>query len=146
MADVFGYDKSTASGGIVSPSNVGIFIGSEGQMALAQSVRLKYGRNVQPVFTLGSDSVWMQPGQASGSLEVTRIVGPDGVLAHIGSEAPCETTTITLTGVGSSDCGAKFGTLTCTGCMKTSVNVEISAGQGYAVMDGVAWTVGGVMI
>lgn len=35
MADVFGYDKSTASGGLVSPSNVGVFVGGGSQMSLA---------------------------------------------------------------------------------------------------------------
>lgn len=101
---------------------------------------------MQPVFVLGSDSVWMQPGPAHGTLEVTRIVGPDGALAGVSVGSPCATTTISIAGVGSSDCGGKFGTVTCTGCMPTSVMVQATAGQGFTVMDGVTWTVSGVMV
>ena len=106
---------------------------------------LKYGRNVQPVFTLGSDAVWMQPGPASGQLDITRIVGADGALVGLQNVGPCETTTISISGTGSFDCGVKFGTVTCTGCMLTSVGVTASI-AGLTVTDNATWMVGGVSV
>lgn len=145
MADVFGYEKAAKVGGLASPSNVGVFIGNTGALALAQSVRLQYGRQVRAVTTLGSDSVWMQPGPASGTLDVTRIVGEEGAFAGYQDVGPCETTTISIAGTGTSNCGGKFGTVTCTGCMFTTVGLNISV-QDMMIMDNATWTVGGVHV
>lgn len=145
MADIFGYEKSAKVGGLPSPSNVGVFIGNTGALALAQTVGLKYGRQVRAVTVLGSDSVWMQPGPASGSLDVTRIVGEEGAFAGFQDVGPCDTTTISIAGTGAQNCGGKFGTVTCTGCMLTQVGLNISV-QDMLVTDSAQWTVGGVNV
>lgn len=144
MADIFGYNKSTQTTGLANPSNVGVFIGNSGEVHLAQSVSIRYGRNVNPVFAMGSDSVWMQPGPASGSLDISRIVGESSALKGFQHGGPCELTTITVAGTGTSDCGGSFGTVTATGCMLTNVQVSVNI-QGTTVSDGATWTVGGLI-
>lgn len=145
MADIFGYEKSAKVGGLASPSNVGVFIGNTGALALAQRVELTYGRNVKAITVMGSDSVWMQPGPATGTLSVSRIVGEQGAFYGVQDVGPCDTTTISIAGTGTNNCGGKFGTVTCTGCMLTKVGLQISV-QDQLIMDSAEWNVGGVHV
>lgn len=141
--DIFGYDKGNQSyGGVTGPSFVKVMVGGK-QLNFAQSVTLNYGRTVQPVYEIGSGSVWMQPGPAQGTLNINRVVG-DGVFNYgQWPDGPCKTVDITISGDGSDCGGGNFGSVKCKQCMPANVGVTIQAG-GVTVTDQVTYNVGSV--
>lgn len=145
MSDIFGYDKGNQSyGGVTGPSFVKVMVDGT-KLNFAQSVNLTYGRTVQPVYEIGSGSVWMQPGPAQGTLSINRVVG-DGVFNYgsaLPSGDPCKTVNITISGDGSTCGGGNFGTVKCKQCMLANVGVTINAG-GVTVTDSATFNVGSV--
>lgn len=123
--DIFGYNKEEG-GAAASPQFVTISVG--GKINLAQAVQLSYGRQVIPVYEIGSATVRMQPGPSSGTCSITHAVG-DGVgnFGGINEQAgPCDTQSISISGNGG--CGSLSGGVTATG-MLTRVGMSIQAGN-----------------
>lgn len=140
--DIFGYTKNQTYGGVTGPQFVIVQVDGK-KLNLAQSVNLNYGRTVQPVYEIGSGTVWMQPGPATGTLSIQRVVG-DGVFNFGGwPSSPCATVDITIMGDGNVCDGGKFGTVNCRSCMPASVGLTISAG-GVTVTDSCQFNVGSV--
>lgn len=143
MPDVFGYKKDKQVGGLSTPSAVVVRVDGK-DLQLAQSADLRYRREVRPVFVLGSDQVYMQPGPASGQLQVQRIIGEQGALSGFAVNDPCKVVNIEITGSGeAASCSKNFGSLTCTGCMLAEVGVQANV-NGVIVTDSATWIVGGV--
>lgn len=143
--DIFGYSKQTATGGVMGPNFVTVSIGGASNIHLVQTVSLNYQRDVQPVYEIGSGSVWMQPGPARGSLTLTRVVGQSGAFDQIVQPqgSACGTTDITISGDGSQCGGAMLGSVKCKQCMPTQVGLTVSVGT-VTVTDTVGYMVGSV--
>lgn len=124
--DIFGYNKEEG-GSAASPQYVSIDVG--GKLNLVQAVQLSYGRQVIPVYEIGSATVRMQPGPSSGTLSITHAVG-DGVgnFGGINQQAgPCDTQSISISGNGG-ECSSVGGGVSATG-MLTRVGMSIQAGN-----------------
>lgn len=124
--DIFGYNKDQ-SGAIASPQYVTISVG--GKINLAQAVQLSYGRQVIPVYEIGSPTVRMQPGPSSGTCSITHAVG-DGIgsFGGINQQAgPCDTQSISISGNGG-ECASAGGGVSAEG-MLTRVGMSIQAGN-----------------
>lgn len=144
MADIFGYKKTAKGpGNVVSPSMVMVMIDGE-RVYLAQSCQVTYQRSVAPNYELGSDSVWMTAGHASGSCQITRAVGDSPLVTPYLPSDSCSTQTITV-GKGDGACGMDPGTLTCAGSLLVSVGTTLSVGGGI-VSDNASWSVGNLII
>lgn len=143
--DIFGYNKQTATGGVMGPNFVTVTIGSASNIHLVQTVNLTYQRTVQPVYEIGSGSVWMQPGPASGSLTLSRVVGQSGAFDPIVQPKgqPCGTVDITISGDGAECGGATLGSVKCKQCMPMQVGLTVAVGTA-TVTDNVVYMVGSV--
>lgn len=146
MSDVFGYSGSnTKTGGVITSSNVLVKIGGQ-DLQLAQSANLSYSRQVRPVFSMGTDEVWMQPQQPTGTLDVRRMIGSTPALKPYEMTDICDTTTIALAKSGGLKCGtAEFGTVTCQQAMLSDIGLQIDVSS-FSVVDSARWTVGFVSL
>lgn len=143
MSDVFGYSKKAKGpGNVVSPSMVMVMIDGE-RVYLAQTCTVNYQRSVTPNYELGSDSVWMTAGHSSGSVAIARAVGDEPLVSLYLPGSACDTQTITV-GKGDGACGMDPGTLTCSGCVLTTVGTNLSVG-GSIVSDNATWSFGNLM-
>jgi hypothetical protein len=143
MADVFGYTKTAKGpGNVVSPSMVMVMIDGE-RVYLAQQCTVQYQRSVSPNYELGSDSVWMTAGHSSGTVQLSRAVGDDPLVAPYLPGSACDTQTITV-GKGDGACGMDPGTLTCAGCVLANVGTTLSV-SGSIVSDSASWSFGNLM-
>lgn len=136
-SDYFGQDKQVYDpGNIVGYNMVTVYLknNENSNLCLAQDVGVQYGRNVTPQYELGSDSVWLVAGSASGSCTITRALGrkgSEGTGAFWSAFKPddaCTGTTITLT-KGSGACGLDPGRLVMSNSMLQSMSSSISVGN-----------------
>lgn len=152
MPDIFGSTKSQSTGGVLNANHVFIAVEGSSQtsfLQLAQSVRLTYGRQVQPVTAMGTDSVWMCPQTPTGNLEVTRAVGKGTgtLLSPYKPSDACATTTLTIGKAQEVACAdVDPGMVQASPAMLESVSINIQVGQGIGVTDGARWQLGGVSI
>lgn len=140
MADYFGFDK-TAKGPskVLSTSMAIITIGGD-DVRLAQGVTIKYGRKVQPQFELGSDSVWMVVGHATGTCDIQRAVGEGKFLEPFkGKGTGCEPTTLTLD--ATSNCGSEAGTVKMIGAALQDVSIQANV-QNVTITEGATYLFG----
>lgn len=138
--DIFGYSKEGTIGGIATPYNCLMSItgnGSSGTVYLAQNINISYQREMNPVYELGDDNVYMAVGQSSGSWSVSRAVGNNSsLLTPYVQGSVCNTQTLSLEG-NSEHCGYNPGHVSGTGILQ-SVQVQASIGQ-LIVTDGATW-------
>ena len=75
MADIFGYERDAVAdpGQVISSDHAVINIG--GKLRLVQNVTGAYQHRVEPKFEAGSPNLYWVTGQASGTLEVGRLLG-----------------------------------------------------------------------
>lgn len=151
MTDIFGYNKQGTIGKIASPSNTLVAItggNMDGTILLAQQCQIQYQRQVQPVYELGSDYVWMSMGQSSGNWSITRAVGEreDGkggkvalLLAPYQQDDQCSSQTLFMQG-NQDHCGINPGSVIGTGAILTQVGIQSQVGQ-LMVTDNAAWTI-----
>lgn len=143
MAEYFGYTKE-----VKGPEHVGVTSAvlvkvDGGDVKLAQSCNIKYGRQVTPHFELGSDNVYLTVGSASGTVDISRIIGVTKALEPYKGQNPCKKQTISVAR-GSSQCGLDIGTITMEGLL-TEVGVNIDVGQ-FTVTDNAQYTIGSLDI
>jgi hypothetical protein len=125
--DIFGYTK-VAKGieNIASPSLVAVSV--NGKINLAQSCTINYQRELQPVFELGSENIWMTGGKSQGDCNIERAVGEGAVWGQFSNGDPCTAQTIVVS-KGSVSCGEWNGTVRCTGCLLQNVSVSAQVGS-----------------
>lgn len=136
--DFFGYNKQVNGiSSIATPSLVSVSIGDK--LQLAQSCTVQYSRELQPVFELGSEDIWMTGGKSQGTCGIERAIGEGGVWEPYSGDA-CDGVDITIT-EGTSTCGAVPIALYCTGCLLRQVSFTANVGQ-LTVTDSADYIVG----
>lgn len=73
------YSRSVNWGGAFSADGAIITFGSLGVGMLAQSINWSYVQNVQRIYEIGSNSVYLIAGRTQGTAGVNRIMGPTQV-------------------------------------------------------------------
>ena len=74
------YNRTVSWGGAFSADGAVItFGGNMGAGMLAQSINWSYVQNVQRIYEIGSNSVWLIAGRTQGTAGINRIMGPAGL-------------------------------------------------------------------
>lgn len=134
--DIFGYNKNKeTSTGLLPPGAIILTIDGT-RVNLAQEVRITYGRDVTPVYELGSEDVHLVSGKASGTCNVQRMIG-DALKGYL-PNSPCDIQNISVT-KGSAVCGSGSVSLHMQGMLK-SVGFTATAGQ-LTVTDSAEFTI-----
>ncbi len=128
MADIFGADKKVHGADKIVMSS-GVKVSFDDDVKLAQSVDLQYQRQVQPVYELGSEDIWVSLTPASGTCNMSRVVGEDDPYEFVNGDK-CDGYDITLD-EGESTCSKELSTVTATGCHTISCGLQAQAGQGF---------------
>lgn len=139
MADCFNINRqSHAMNEVSTPSGVQISI--DGELRLAQRVGIQYTRQVNPIYELGSEDVWMSAQPPTGTIDMERVVGTAGVIwQKFKPQDPCKGVTIQIKkGKG---CGADPGVLIATDCISTELGFTAQAGE-FKITDTGKWMTG----
>lgn len=109
MSDVFGYERTGVSdpGQVLSSDHALINVG--GKVRLVQNVNGAYQHRVEPKFEAGSPNLYWVTGQASGTLEIGRLLGNGDLGTDLTTGDSCgvlETLTLSMTG---KSCSAQTG-------------------------------------
>lgn len=143
MADIFGYTKTTyGPSTVASPSAVMVKLDG-GKVQIAQSCTINYQRQVNQNYELGSESVYLTAGHASGTCDISRLVGETGALVPYKPASPCDLTTIQVSN-GDSTCQKDIGVITMRGVL-TSVGVTVTA-DAFTVTDNAQYQIGDLVI
>lgn len=132
MADIFGAEKNAHSAEEIVMSS-GVLVSIGGPVHLAQQVNLQYQRQIQPIYELGSEDIWVSITPASGTCTINRAVGQDDPYEFVKGDE-CKGYDIAL-GEGKGKCTKKCPTITATGCYTTSCGLQAQAGQGFLTED-----------
>lgn len=155
MKDIFGVDKTVYGIDQIVPA-AGVLLaisgtGDNGQpnttgISLVQSVNLQYARQVNTLYTLGSENVYAGSTGASGTLEATRAVSAKTKLfsSFLGNgNNACQGQDLYIQSANST-CGGKLeGTLQCSNSVLQNIGLQAQAGN-YYVTESASWWVGGV--
>lgn len=139
MADFFGFSKEVKGpGSIASSSAVLVSVGG-GKVNLAQSVQIEYSRTIEPHYELGDDNVYFTVAPASGTCDITRLVGEGAMLSPFKSSNNCGLETVQVASSGNG-CGGDIGVVTMRGlAQKVTVSANV---QGFTVTDGATYSIG----
>lgn len=111
---------------ISTPSGVAISL--NGELHLAQSVRVSYQRTVSPIYELGSEDVWMSANPPTGTIDLERVIGSaGGIFARFRTNDACKGVTIKIQQGGG--CGASPGVITATDCLLSQLGFSATAGD-----------------
>lgn len=125
MADIFGYNRTTASDVFVADKSTLSIVGVEG-VDLIQSWSVQYSQNIQPIYEIGSSKLYWAKGNPIGGGSIGRIVGNS--FLRMSSDICDKGTTISIANASGSCSGGNVG-LTCTGAICTSVGFSAQAGN-----------------
>lgn len=140
--DIFGLTKTSQSATEVGhPSVVGILIGGSKELLLVQQIQLNYQRQTQPIYTLGSEDVYIAVGGATGEATLNRAIGgKEGALEpYAGTK--CGGNGILKIKTNHQECHKDIGEITCEGATLTRVGFEATAG-GVMVTDSATYAFG----
>ena len=129
MSDIFGYNRQTQANQIISSDNAVIDVGS-GRLGLVQNFNASYAHQVEPRFEMGSSTLFWVNGKPSGQVQVSKLVGRDGLLSafRTGGDACGGIRQITIS-MGGGSCGVSGGGgINFNGAKLQSVGVQGSAG------------------
>lgn len=148
--DIFGYEKKTQTGGVLTFNEVAVSIDSDSdKIYLVQSARLQYRRTVTPVMAAGTSTIFLSPQPGTGEFAITRAIGnpsDGGGSGNLGTkfreETHCKINTIKVFKVAGEGCADTPGCdLTMQG-MLTGFDFQLNvAGQGVSVTDGATYTI-----
>lgn len=143
MADIFGYTKTVhGPTTVASPSAVMVKLDG-GKVQIAQSVNITYARNVNQNYEIGSESVYLTAGHASGTCEISRLVGETKALVPFKPSSACDMTTIQVSNSGES-CQKDIGVITMKGVL-VNVGVNVTA-EAFTVTDSASYQIGDLVI
>ena len=123
MADIFGYNRSTAADVFVADKSRLSIAGVSG-VDLIQSWSVSYQQQIQPIYEIGSSRVYWLKANPIGSGSISKIVG-SGVLKMGTSLCDTSGTSITIRAGGS--CKGGSVNISCSGVVVTSVGFQSSA-------------------
>lgn len=150
--DIFGYEKDTKTGGVLSFSEVAISIddssGSD-KIYLVQSARLQYRRVVTPVMAAGTSTIFLSPQPGTGEFAITRAIGNSTKTSGSGNvgtkfkeDSHCKINKIKVFKVEGNGCADTPNCNISMDGMLTSYDFQINvAGQGVTVTDGATYTI-----
>lgn len=125
MADLFGYTKSgNAIGQVASNEFATVNVG--GKLALAQNVTVQYQQKIDEVRALGDSNIYWVPGRASGSINISKLVGTGGFFSGWGIGA-CGAVNGISVSLGGSACFSGGGNLSFTGAVAESFSLEMNS-------------------
>lgn len=129
--DIFGIERTTKSSKELGSSEFAVININGKSPSLVQALQYSYGREVNPVFEVGSSSVFFQGGRATGQVSMSRLVGKQGFQALIeGADEKCGeigAITVQLRGGQCKAAPAGRSRITFDDAMLTSVGGELSA-------------------
>lgn len=150
--DIFGYEKKTNTGGVLTFSDIAISIDGDGnKIYLVQQARLQYRRTVSPVMAAGTSTIFLSPQPGMGEFAITRAIGENtekslgtgNVGTKFKEENHCKINTIKVFKVTGDGCQKDMPNceLTMQG-MLTSYDFQLNVGgQGVSVTDGATYTI-----
>lgn len=140
--DIFGYNRQVIEKQIVSADNVSFDLG-EGKISLVQSATIDYEHQIQPVFEVGSSSMFFVNGQPSGVMRFATLVGKEGFFhgLNLGNQACGTLNTISANIVDNSDGSCdievnKNNTLKVEGAILKSISLQIQAAGELRIAQG----------
>ena len=125
MADIFGYNRSTAADVFVADKSRLTIVGVEG-VDLIQSWNVSYQQQIQPIYEIGSSKLYWAKSNPIGGGSIGRIVG--NTFLRMSSDICDKGTTIVISNASGTCSGGEVG-LTCTGAICTSVGFSAQAGN-----------------
>lgn len=133
MADIF--NNPVVPGiGFRKESGTGLGVAS-GSIHLVQDFSVSYQQNIQPLYEVGSCTVYLTQTPAVGTLTINTVVGAGGVKSLL-TATVCKPEPVTISWDGG--CGKSL-TFTCLGCVPQSVQWQGQAQNAY-IMNGVTLT------
>lgn len=84
MEDIFGYEKTIKSEGAIISSQFGALLIGE-KVALLQSTRGNYGREIRTMLETGSSNVFFVTGNSQGQMQCSAAVGEKGFFKQLGN-------------------------------------------------------------
>lgn len=153
--DIFGYEKTTNTGGVLNFSEVAVSIdseqGKENKVYLVQQARLQYRRTVTPVMAAGTSTIFLSPQPGTGEFAITRAIGDaagdsDAKSGNVGTkfreENHCKINKIKVFKVEGNGCASTPNCNIAMDGMLTAFDFQLNvAGQGVSVTDGATYTV-----
>lgn len=128
--DIYGAQKNIHGADEIVMST-GVLVSIKDTVHLAQSVNLNYARQIQPVYELGSEDIWLTLSPASGTCEVSRAVSKDQkAFANVHGEECSKGYDISID-KGQGSCTADPGSIHASGCFTQSVGLQAQAGPGF---------------
>ena len=125
MADIFGYNRTTASDVFIADKSTLSIVGVSG-VDLIQSWSVQYSQNIMPIYEIGSSKLYWAKGNPVGQGSIGRIVG--STVLKMTSDICDKGTTISIANASGACSGGKVG-LTCTGAICVSVGFSAQAGN-----------------
>lgn len=126
--EIFGSNRTTNPLGQTAGSEFAQIIVGE-RVTLAQQAQIQYARPVRPIISIGDPHIYFNTGQGQGSVNVGRIIGPEGVfhLLNSGNAGKCGTISALQVQVGGGRCMiAPTKTLSFGGAMFSGVSMGIT--------------------
>lgn len=156
--DIFGYEKTTNTGGVLNFSEVAVSIDSEqgkaeNKIYLVQQARLQYRRTVTPVMAAGTSTIFLSPQPGTGEFAITRAIGdatgndPNAAKSgNVGTKFRetnhCKINKIKVFKVEGNGCASTPNCNIAMDGMLTAFDFQLNvAGQGVSVTDGATYTV-----
>ena len=129
MSDIFGYNRQTQANQIISSDNAVIDLGA-GRIGLVQNYSASYNHQVEPRYEMGSSTLFWVTGKPSGQLQVSKLVGRDGLLTTFRTgEDACGGIRQLTTSLDGGSCQVRAGGgLNFNGAKLQGVGVQGSAG------------------
>jgi hypothetical protein len=113
--DIFGF-TDTKWGGTFWDRNALFEVGS-GHISLIQDYSIQYAQNIQPLYEVGSDTVYFSKSHQAGTLSINRVLSDDDVIAFWGDGCEVKDATIqTANGI----CGGSGSTGDATATQSTN--------------------------
>lgn len=125
MADIFGYNRTAASGVFVADKSKLTITGASG-VDLIQGWSIQYQQSISPIYEVGSSRLFWAKGTPLGSGSISRIVGSS--FLSMSGETCDRGKTLTITNASGS-CETDSVSITCLGALCTSIGFSSQAGN-----------------
>lgn len=129
--DVFNTSDGAKSPLLVKAGRATLSIDGEGTM-LALNCQIQFQRNVEVVPTIGNQRV-LSVGEPQGTMSIQTLISnsEDSIDKILGKDEGCEGFTLEVDLDADGTCGMSGKTLVLSGCVSSSVSVELQGGRGY---------------
>lgn len=128
MSDYFGYSRDHKANEIISSDTAAISIGGD-QFSIVQNYQASYQHRVEPRYELGSSDLFWVNGRPTGQVQISKLVGEDGLLRRFdGGEAACGDLKNLSIDLDGGSCDQSGGGLSFAGAKLQQVSAQAQAG------------------